>query len=109
MLYNLIDNAIRYTPKGGTITLRAIVVDANFVCVEVHNEGEAIAESDLPHIFSSFYRGERARTRAEDGYRSTGLGLAIARGFVELHGGEIKVESQPTIGTTFSFTVPRHL
>lgn len=105
VLYNLLDNAIRHTPTGGEVTLRARQVNQK-MCFEIHNTGEAIASGDLPHIFKSFYRGEPSRTRANDGYRGTGLGLAIARGFVEAHGGEIWVESNLGKGTTFIFTLP---
>lgn len=105
VLYNLLDNAIRHTPPGGEVTLRARQMGQK-VCIEIHNTGEVINPTDLPHIFKSFYRGEPSRTRANDGYRGTGLGLAIARGFIEAHGGEIWVESEAGKGTTFSFSLP---
>jgi signal transduction histidine kinase len=75
--------------------------------VEVHNSHSTIDPAHLPHIFTSFYRGEPARARAEDGHRGTGLGLAIARGFVEAHGGRMWAESQPGQGTTFGFAIPQ--
>lgn len=105
VVYNLLDNAIRHTPPGGEVTLRARQIDDR-ICVEIHNTGETINTADLPHIFKSFYRGEPSRTRSTDGYRGTGLGLAIARGFVEAHDGEIWVESEAGKGTTFAFTLP---
>lgn len=92
-------------PPGGEVTLHARQMNQK-VCIEIHNTGEVINPSDLPHIFKSFYRGEPSRTRANDGYRGTGLGLAIARGFIEAHGGEIWVESEAGKGTTFSFSLP---
>lgn len=105
VLYNLIDNAIRHTPRDGTITIRAARCDEN-VCVDVHNTGSVISDEHLPRIFEKFYRGEDAREQSPDGHRGTGLGLAIARGFIEAHRGSIRVESNPDIGTRFSFTLP---
>lgn len=106
VLYNLLDNAIRYTPAYGEVTLTAYSKN-NQIHVAVHNTGDAIDPAHLPRIFESFYRGESSRVQAEDGHRSTGLGLAIARRFIEIHRGEIAVKSTPTLGTTFSFVIPR--
>jgi signal transduction histidine kinase len=106
VLHNLIDNALHHTPAGGKVTLAAEQNDHS-IQISVTNSGAAIPEADLPHIFTSFYRGERSRSQSSDGYRGTGLGLAIARGFVEAHGGEIRVESKPDAGTTFTFTIPQ--
>jgi signal transduction histidine kinase len=106
VLYNLLDNAIAYTPPGGQITLRAFLADA-LVQVDIHNSGAVIASEDLPHIFERFYRGERSRVSHDGEHRGTGLGLAIARGFVEAHGGRMWVDSRPGHGTTFSFSLPR--
>ena len=105
VLYNLIDNAIHFTPPGGKITL---VVERNKdrVQISIHNTGSSIAPTDVPHIFKSFYQGEPSRTQTNQQRRGTGLGLAIARGFVEAHGGDIWVNSQPESGTTFYFTLP---
>jgi signal transduction histidine kinase len=106
VLHNLLDNALRYTPPSGDVTIRAYRLEDR-VCVDVHNTGAWIESVHLPHIFESFYRVERSRLQAEDGHRSTGLGLAIARGFIEAHRGKIRVESTPERGTTFSFAIPR--
>ncbi len=105
VLYNLIDNALQHTPPQGVVTIRACR-EPGQARVEVHNTGPAIEPLHLPHIFTSFYRGDRSRVRDEDGRRGTGLGLAIARGFVEAHRGRIWVESGAERGTTFSFTLP---
>lgn len=106
VLYNLIDNALRYTPPNGEITISTSVFREQ-VQINVHNTGTYIAPEHLPHLFTSFYRAEPSRTHDKDGRRSTGLGLAIARGFIEAHKGKIWVDSQPDSGTTFSFTIPR--
>ena len=102
VLSNLVDNALRHTPAGGVVRIEALACDG-VTCVEVQDTGEGIATDDLPHVFEQFFRGERSRSRATGG---AGLGLAIARGIVEAHGGEISVESRPTNGTTFRFTLP---
>lgn len=107
VLYNIVDNAIRYTPAGGKIDLE-VCRNHDKVQISIHNPS-FILPSDLPNIFKSFYQGEASRTQAESKQgkrRGTGLGLAIARGFVEAHGGEIWVQSQSQQGTTFYFTLP---
>lgn len=108
VLYNLVHNAIVYTPPQGKIILSARQVEDS-VRVDVHNTGVSIASTELPRIFESFYRGERSRSKDTTGHRGAGLGLAIARGFVEAHGGKIWVESTPDRGTTFSFIIPHRL
>src|SRR3990172_324312 len=103
VLSNLLANALRHTPDGGQITIEAIG-GPDEVRISVRDNGEGIAPEDLPHVFDSFYRGEKSRGRASGG---SGLGLAIAPGFVEAHGGVIAAESPPGQGTTVSFTLPR--
>ena len=76
---------------------------AEDVLVEIRDTGEGISAEDVPHIFERFYRGEKSRSRASGG---SGLGLAIAKGIVEAHGGQIGVESSPSQGTRFFFTLP---
>jgi two-component system sensor histidine kinase BaeS len=71
--------------------------------VRVRDSGEGIRPEDIPHVFERFYRGEKSRSRLTGG---AGLGLAIARGIVEAHGGTMQVESEISRGTTFSFILP---
>jgi len=101
VLNNLIGNALRHTHAGGQVEVRARRTGAS-VEVTVRDSGEGIQPEDLPNIFESFYRGEKSRSRATGG---AGLGLAIARGIVRAHGGEIRVESKPG-DTRFIFTLP---
>ncbi|KPK03696.1 MAG: hypothetical protein AMJ56_18670, partial [Anaerolineae bacterium SG8_19] len=103
ILVNLIGNAWQYTPEGGQITIQARAVDEEFVQINVRDTGIGIPEEDLNNIFDRFYRSERHEVQLVDG---TGLGLAITKSFVEMLGGEIWVESELDVGTTFSFTVP---
>ncbi len=102
VLTNLIDNAIKFTPEGGTVevTLRDDGTDA---IVSVSDSGAGIPPDDLPRIFDRFYRVERSRSREAGG---TGLGLAIAKHIVEAHGGRIAVTSRPGAGSTFSVALP---
>jgi signal transduction histidine kinase len=109
VLGNLLDNALRHTPPGGTIELRAEAEDER-VLIWVADSGAGIPARDLPRIFERFYRGDAARTRGQAGdgpARSAGLGLAIARGLVEAHAGQIWAESQPGRGATLKFTLPK--
>jgi signal transduction histidine kinase len=100
-LANLVSNALRHTPAGGRVQVRASKT-ATGVLVEVQDTGEGIREEDLPFIFQQFYRGEKSRSRATGG---AGLGLAIAKGIVEAHGGHIGVENATGHGAKFFFTV----
>lgn len=101
-LNNLVDNALRHTPVGGTVTLAA-GQEGNRVWLQVRDSGPGIAPKDLPHIFQRFYRGDRARRRHDGG---SGLGLAIARSIVEAHGGRIRAESPPGGGALFTIEMP---
>ncbi len=102
VLYNLVQNAIRHTPKAGSICLETRLVSEG-VQVDVTDTGEGIAPEDLPHIFEQFYRSEKSRSRATGG---AGLGLAIAQRIIEAHHGRIWVESQVGQGSRFSFVLP---
>lgn len=95
---NLVDNAVRYTPEEGTITL-SLFQEGEWACLEVADTGIGISPDQLPHIFDRFYRADKARSRAKGG---TGLGLAIVKGIVEQHGGRVTVTSQPQSGSTFT-------
>ncbi len=98
LLSNLVDNAVRYTPDGGRITV-SLFREGNRACLEVSDTGIGIAPEHLPYIFDRFYRVDKARSRASGG---TGLGLAIARGIAEQHGGSVSITSQPGKGSTFT-------
>jgi signal transduction histidine kinase len=103
VLSNLVSNAIRHTPPNGVVTLTARAQEQE-VWVSVKDTGEGIRSEDLPHVFDRFYRVEKSRSRMTGG---AGLGLSIARGIVELHGGAILINSQPGIGTEIMFSLPR--
>jgi signal transduction histidine kinase len=103
VLYNLVQNAIRHTPPDGTVLLEAHE-ESGTVRVDVVDTGEGVPADDLPHIFDRFYRGEKSRVRGQGG---AGLGLAIARGLIEAHGGHIWAQSVPGSGARFSFVLPK--
>lgn len=103
VLGNLLHNAIKFTPSGGQITLRARQID-EMVEIQVQDTGIGIPADALPRIFERFYKVDPARTVGKT--RSTGLGLAIAKHLVEAHGGRIWVESTEGKGSTFHFTLP---
>ncbi len=102
VLGNLITNALRYTPEGGQVTLSA-ARDGEWMVLQVSDTGSGIAAEDLPRVFDRFYRGDTARS--EQGGES-GLGLAIARAYVQAHGGEISAASQVGQGSTFTIRLP---
>lgn len=98
---NLIDNALRYTPAGGRITID-LALETGHIIVRVSDTGRGIPAADLPRIFERFYRVEKSRQ--DDG--GSGLGLAIVKRIVELHGSTIQAVSRLNAGTTFSFRLP---
>jgi signal transduction histidine kinase len=100
ILSNLLGNALAYTPTGGRIELGARALGSGRVELFVRDDGPGIPAEELPHVFERFWRG-RGAARA-----NAGLGLSIAKGIVEAHGGEISVDSVPGRGTTFRFTLP---
>jgi PAS domain S-box-containing protein len=103
-LTNLIDNAIKYTPEHGTISVR-ITCEDDETLVEVKDTGIGIKEEDLPHLFDRFFRSDNAKSYTT----GTGLGLAITKRIIELHGGHITVESQYQQGSTFRVWLPASL
>jgi two-component system, OmpR family, sensor histidine kinase BaeS len=102
VLDNLVSNALRYTPAGGEIVLCA-AQHADILELRVRDSGAGIPPEELPHIFDRFYRGEKSRYQKNG---ESGLGLAIARSIVEIHGGTIEVQSTVGAGTTFSIRLP---
>ncbi len=102
---NLVGNAVKYTPPGGSITVSVQRVDGRAQVV-VSDTGIGIPEESLPHLFEEFYRAPNAKKLAEVG---TGLGLAIVKGLVEQYGGRVQVQSELGQGTTFTVTLPLFL
>ncbi len=102
MLTNLVDNALKYTPEGGTVSIVAYAEEGRTI-IRVTDSGIGIPQADQAHIFERFYRVDKARTRVSGG---TGLGLAIVKHLVEAHGGKISVESTPGQGSAFTVALP---
>jgi two-component system sensor histidine kinase BaeS len=99
---NLVSNAVRHTPPGGSVTVRSSVTAGHFV-VDVVDTGVGISADDLPKVFDRFWRADGSRSRATGG---SGLGLAIVRKLTEAHQGEVSVVSEPGWGTTFTVRLP---
>ena len=102
VLRNLVENAVKYSPDGGTVTVRGDVQGDKAV-ISVSDEGIGISPEDLARVFDRFYRADGAAVQRAGG---TGLGLSICQGIVQVHGGHIWAESQPSAGSTFRFTLP---
>jgi two-component system, OmpR family, phosphate regulon sensor histidine kinase PhoR len=102
VLYNLLDNAVKYSRENGEIRMQA-VQRGDEVTVSVNDNGIGISKDDLPRIFERFYRADKARGRELGG---TGLGLAIVKHIVQLHGGRVEAESEPGRGTTIRVVLP---
>ena len=102
VVYNVIDNAIKYTPRGGEVRVELSRAGKRAV-IRVEDTGIGIPQEDLPHIFDRFYRVDKARSRETGG---TGLGLSIVRQIVLLHNGDIHAESEENKGTVFIIELP---
>ena len=100
---NLVSNAVKYTPEGGQVTVRAWT-EEDQIRLEVSDTGIGIPAEALPRIFTEFYRAKNARAMEVEG---TGLGLVIAKDVVEQHGGEITVRSEVGQGSTFRVSLPK--
>lgn len=104
MLLNLTENAIKYTPAGGSITL-SLENSGGWVQISVADTGIGIQAEQLPHIFDRFYRTDKARSRAEGG---SGLGLSIVQWLAQAHNGTVTAQSTPGVGTTFTLRLPEY-
>jgi len=104
VLSNLMGNALRHTSEGGSILLKAVATSGG-VRIIVRDTGEGISPEDLPYVFDRFWRGDKSRQRQSGA--SSGLGLAIAKQFIQAHRGGISVESQLGQGTTFTIDLPQ--
>ncbi len=102
LFFNLLDNAMKYTPRGGHVAIQA-ETNGQFAKFIIEDTGIGIPAEHLPHLFKRFYRVDHSRNRAFGG---TGLGLAICKSIVEAHHGKIEVTSQPSLGTRFTVTLP---
>jgi signal transduction histidine kinase len=101
-LYNLVENALKYTPDGGTVTI-GLLCAADTLTFAIQDSGIGIPKSDLSRLFEKFYRGTNREALAK---RGTGLGLAIVKSIAERHGGKVWVESELGQGSTFYLLVP---
>ncbi|MEK6371686.1 MAG: ATP-binding protein [Acidobacteriota bacterium] len=101
MVLNLLDNAVKFTPAGGAVTVTTHAVDGRYV-IAVRDTGPGIPADAQPHVFDRFYRADRARTPGS----GSGLGLAIARSIAELHGGEIRLAHSDETGSIFEVSLP---
>jgi signal transduction histidine kinase len=102
LILNLLDNAIRYTPPGGQITLSGVHTSAD-ILISISDSGPGIALEHLPRLFDRFFRVDRVRNGVQG---RSGLGLAIAQGIAQAHGGRIEVESAVGRGSTFTVFLP---
>jgi two-component system, OmpR family, phosphate regulon sensor histidine kinase PhoR len=102
VLINLLDNAVKYSRSGGTVTVTT-AGEGEMVRISVQDSGIGIPKKDIPRLFERFYRVDEARSRDKGG---TGLGLSIVKHIVQAHGGSVAVDSTEGVGSTFSFTLP---
>jgi two-component system phosphate regulon sensor histidine kinase PhoR len=102
LIYNLLDNAVKYSKPGGAVFLRA-ESEGESVRISVADEGMGIPPNDLPRIFERFYRADKSRSTEHSG---TGLGLSIVKHIAQLHNGTVEAKSELGKGTTISVTLP---
>ena len=102
IIYNLLDNAVKYSQTGGSITVRVTAI-GDQIRLSVTDQGVGITARDLPRIFERFYRADKARSRELGG---TGLGLSIVKHIAQLHGGRVEAESELGRGSTISVLLP---
>jgi signal transduction histidine kinase len=103
-LINLVSNAVKFTPAGGTVTVAAQSAPNDRMAISVTDTGIGISEEHLPKVWEVFYQVDGSNTRE---YGGAGLGLAIVKSFVEAHGGQVQVTSAPTTGSTFTILLPQ--
>ncbi|MGB9679825.1 MAG: ATP-binding protein [Thermoanaerobacteraceae bacterium] len=103
MIYNIVENGIKYTQPGGNVNIN-LNTDENNVLITISDDGIGISETTLPNIFDRFSRGDTARSKKSGGF---GLGLAIAKEIIDIHEGHVKVESKVGEGTVFKITLPK--
>ena len=105
IMLNLLSNAVKFTPDGGRITVQAVTADGQ-AAISVRDTGIGIADAEQDVVFEEFRQATSSSPRKSEG---TGLGLALTKRFVELHGGTIRLQSTVGEGSTFTFTLPRNL
>jgi signal transduction histidine kinase len=101
-VYNLVENAIKYTPEGGRVVIRT-VSQPDYLIFAIEDSGFGIAAEDMPRLFEKFYRGKQREARAQPG---SGLGLAIVSSIASNHGGRVWVDSSAGRGSTFYLQIP---
>ena len=101
-LLNIAQNAIKFTPNGGTLTVESDILEVHSIRIWVHDTGPGLSSEQIPRVFDKFYTG----TGLPGQDRGIGLGLAITKSLVELHAGTVSVTSSPGQGSTFCITLP---
>jgi two-component system sensor histidine kinase BaeS len=104
ILSNILNNALKYTPAGKSVTLSVSTEKEGFVGFVIKDEGSGMAEDDIPHIFERFYRGDKSRDRKTGG---VGIGLSIVKALMDAHNGIIKVKSKLNKGTSIILWFPK--
>jgi two-component system sensor histidine kinase KdpD len=101
-LHNIVENAAKYSPAGSLVTIKAVIENAELI-IRVADQGKGLTKAELEHVFDKFYRGQQRYGYRKEG---TGMGLSIARGIVEAHGGRIWAENGESRGAVFAFAIP---